>query len=572
MKKSSRQLPGSSWRKRMHEILRETFGLRQLRDGQATVIEHVMSGRSVLAVMPTGAGKSLCFQLPALLLPGRTVVVSPLIALMKDQCDKLAEMGVAATQLHSGLTAQERSTAEQAVADGSARLVFVTPERLAEPAFLAILRSHPVSLFVIDEAHCISQWGHDFRPAFLEIGTAAHQLGRPVTLALTATAPPEIIDDVLTQLGGGDMAVVNLGVYRPNLQLGVQQITNPSDKMAAALSWVASQEGAGLVYAATVKAVDEVHAALQAAGESATRYHGRLPAAERRRNQDLFMSGQARVMVATNAFGLGIDKHDTRFVLHHQLPGGLDAYYQEAGRAGRDGQSANCLLLHYHADKAVQSFFLAGKYPSVEDVQAVVDAMARKDDGGQPWTSQRLFEQLSRSKAKVQVALSLLREAGVVSRDRRGVLLLQRPGLGLADLTALVEVYQQRREHDQAELERMVFYGQTGFCRWKVLLEHYGEDAGFERCGRCDNCEKPIHQSSVHQEDLPVMASPARSFTPGQRVRVPRYGEGEVITADAETVTLMFPGGKQRSFMASYAKGIPFAKEAPVETCSAPHV
>ncbi len=224
--------------------------------------------------MPTGAGKSLCYQLPALLLPGITLVVSPLIALMKDQCDKLGELGIAAVQLNSALSAAEIAAAEQAIAEGRARIVFTTPERLADADFIAALSAHPVSLLVVDEAHCVSQWGHDFRPAFLEIGSATGPLGHPNILALTATATPAVIDDIAQQLGVDRFEVVSTGIYRPNLHYRVEQVTREDDKLARTVELVGQLEGAGIVYAATVKAVEAVYAALLEAGESVARYHG----------------------------------------------------------------------------------------------------------------------------------------------------------------------------------------------------------------------------------------------------------------------------------------------------------
>ncbi|MDB5819316.1 MAG: recombinase RecQ, partial [Rhizobacter sp.] len=327
-----------AWRERLRKALRSTFRIASLRDGQLEVIERVMEGRHTLAIMPTGAGKSLCYQAPAVLLAGRTLVVSPLIALMKDQCDKLLALGVKAVQLNSSLSAADAHAADAAVLDGTARIIFTTPERLADAEFVDLIERHPVSLLVIDEAHCMSQWGHDFRPAFLEIGPALRKLGSPTVLALTATATNSVIEDIREQLHLAHLAVLNTGIYRDNLHYRVDQLTREDEKLDHLLQLVQAQPGSGMVYAATVKAVEQVHQALLDAGVAAVRYHGKLAAGERRANQDSFMRNEARVMVATNAFGLGIDTPDTRFVIHYLRPWGLTGYYQESGRAGRDGQ------------------------------------------------------------------------------------------------------------------------------------------------------------------------------------------------------------------------------------------
>jgi ATP-dependent DNA helicase RecQ len=343
-------------------LLRRFFRLKRLRPGQRQVIDRVLAGEDVLAIMPTGGGKSLCYQLPGLHLKGTTVVVSPLISLMKDQADKLEARGAGVAAVNSTLSEREERALLEEIRRHKADFVFTTPERLADATFVQTLRRTKIDLLVVDEAHCISQWGHDFRPAFLGLGAALHALGDPPLLALTATATPDVIEDIRKQLGRPRMQVVQAALYRPNLRFEVRQVTNEAEKRAVLLGSLTEIEGPAIIYTATVKAAEALHAWLKAQGKDNVLYHGRLPKRERAGAQDAFMSGGAHTMVATNAFGMGIDRADIRAVIHYQLPGSLEAYYQEAGRAGRDGKEARCTLLYDHSDRRLQLYF-AGRIP-----------------------------------------------------------------------------------------------------------------------------------------------------------------------------------------------------------------
>ena len=430
--------------------MRKVFGLDAFRPGQEEVIRAILSGRDTLAVLPTGSGKSLCYQLPGLHLHGTTIVVSPLISLMKDQSDKLQALGLEAAQLNSALPKREAEASLERV-EGGADFVFTTPERLAtDEEFVAMLAALTIDHVVVDEAHCVSQWGHDFRPAFLELKRAFETLGRPPILALTATATDAVIADVVTQLGMRDPVVVNTGIFRENLRLEVVDASGDDVKQQRLIELLQGIDGTGIVYAATIKQVEAAHAALEAAGVAVAKYHGRLGPRARRENQERFMAGELKAMVATNAFGMGIDKPDIRFVVHYAFPGSLEAYYQEAGRAGRDGERARCILLFDIADRRTHKYFIGGRFRGARQ--------------------------------------RLLRHAGVTDPA-------QLTGEGAAELQTLEE----RRQADEAHLERMIAYGQTALCRWRALLDHFeaaGVPADFS-CGTCDSCSKGLPDTDV---------------------------------------------------------------------------
>ncbi len=537
----------------MHEV----FGFDALREGQARVIASVLEGRDTLAVMPTGAGKSLCYQLPALHLPGTTVVVSPLIALMKDQVDKLGDTGIDAEQLNSAQPQRAQHDALQRLQRGDTRIVFATPERLADDGFRQTLQQQPVALFVIDEAHCISQWGHDFRPAYLELGRALKELGDPPVLALTATATDDVVADLRRQLGRPALEVVATGVYRPNLRLQVVRCTREEEKFAHLQEALSRAQGAGIVYTTTVKNCVALHQRLQGAGEAVSLYHGRLGARERAVQQQRFMSGESRVMVATAAFGMGIDRTDIRFIVHHQIPGSLKAYYQEAGRAGRDGAAADCALLYWRQDRQVQRFFLARSRPDAAALAAAFDAVASAESAGTQATLAGLLTGRAASdRPKLAASLAVLRAAGLLRCDRARR--WRRTGVATPTKQAFESAASQhveRDERDHEALERMVFYAQTGFCRWRVLLESFNEPRLFdaERCGHCDNCLQPTVVAAAEPATPTQRPPPAQpAFAHGQPVHVPRYGEGCVDSVAGDEVGIVFADGQRRRFMAHY--------------------
>ena len=339
------------------------FGLTEFRPGQAEVISSVLSGRNTVVVMPTGAGKSLCYQLPALLLPGVSLVVSPLIALMKDQVEQLAARGIAATFINSSLTELERAERMRRLRAREYKLVYVAPERLRSSSFLDALSEVGLDLLAVDEAHCISQWGHDFRPDYAQLGQIRKRLRPPRTMALTATATPEVREDITRVLLMKDPAVFAQGFDRPNLFLEVLSVSGDEEKRQTCTQ-LATQGGSGIIYCATRKAAEGMHASLHERGVNAVLYHAGMEDEARRIAQEEFMAAREAVVVATNAFGMGIDKPDIRFVAHANIPRAVEAYYQEVGRAGRDGQPATALLLFNHADVYTQERLIESNHPS----------------------------------------------------------------------------------------------------------------------------------------------------------------------------------------------------------------
>jgi ATP-dependent DNA helicase RecQ len=473
--------------------MRGTFGLNEFRPGQEAVIRSIVDGHDTIAVMPTGAGKSLCYQLPALHLPGTTVVVSPLIALMKDQTDKLQAIGVRARQVNSALDAAELRGALQAIEDREVEFVFTTPERLEDPSFVELLQQHHVDLFVVDEAHCLSEWGHDFRPAFLGLGAARKAVGSPPVLALTATATERVLADIASQLGLREPRTFNLGIYRPNLHYAVRRTANDIVKQQNLVTLLRETDGHGIVYCATVKNCDVVVRVLEGEGIPAAMYHGRLGAARRRETQDRFMTNELKAIVATNAFGMGIDKADIRFVIHYDMPGSLESYYQESGRAGRDGDPAACVLLYRIEDRRTHQFFMGGKYPNAEDILGVRDALAALNGAAAAVQLATIQEHATTTaRTKVRSVLTVMKEAGMV-RELRGSRFKLTDTAGEPKLLEdVARAYAQRKDADRDKLERMAAYAQSALCRWKLLLEYFGEPDTVARCGECDNCRHPL--------------------------------------------------------------------------------
>ncbi len=483
--------------------LQAHFGFDAFHKGQQAVIEDVLAGRQTVAVMPTGAGKSLCYQLPALLLDGVTVVVSPLIALMKDQVDALRARGIAADLVNSSQSREDQRAALDRLGNGESRLVYVAPERFRSGSFRRALEQVPLALFAIDEAHCISRWGHDFRPDYVRLGEAVRHLQPPRLLACTATATTDVREDMTQVLGMTDPAVHIAGFLRSNLFLEARLCSGDRDReqrLARFLREGKGQDGSVIVYASTRKRVERYALACsQALGHGdVVHYHGGLEDAEREVAQQRFMSGEARVAVATNAFGMGVDRADVRAVVHVDLPRTVEGYYQQVGRAGRDGEPAHCLLLYNTVDTRVHHFLIDMSHPPPEMVAATWSALQGLPEGGSatPRMLAGRAPELDGEERLVDAAIRILDRVDAVRFDGRGGYAANTMApTDPADLGIDFGQIQRHRAHELSMLAAMKRFVHHAGCRHAYVLDYFGE-AMDPACPGCDRCH-PTGEGAV---------------------------------------------------------------------------
>lgn len=529
----------------LQAVLRDYFGYEAFRPGQERAIRKLLAGQDVLALFPTGAGKSLVYQLTAQLLPGITVVVSPLIALMKDQVESLAARDLPVSLINSTQSAAESREALRKLQQGESKLLYVTPERFDNQEFMDTLRTLEIALFVVDEAHCISDWGHSFRPAYLLLPQAIAQLGKPTLLALTATATPWIRDEIVERLGMRKPEIVVRGTDRPNLFFEVRRVEQEADdrrvleelllgevtaydpEMGAQLG--AAMQGSGIIYTATTKAARETVSWLRDWGISADYYHGQRKKADRERVQEAFMSGEIRVIVATNAFGLGVDKSDVRFVIHRDIPSSVEAYYQEAGRAGRDGEFARCTIIYRPGDLGRAAFLSgSGQLTREEVIQAHQGLMA------QPASTLRELEAATGlNKGDLARLIRLLKQEKFIA-ERRGRFRLLVEDFDPEALS--LDEEEHRVAYERSRHDMMRGYAESDNCRRRYILSYFGEECAAEHCSLCDNDVRVEEQRVVVIEEQYVESQ----FAIGEQVIHEAWGQGVVQSIDTDRLTVLF--------------------------------
>ncbi|MGE5601859.1 MAG: RecQ family ATP-dependent DNA helicase [Nitrososphaerales archaeon] len=522
-------LPIQVSRAEIRRTAQDGLGFDKLRPGQQQVIEAVLAGRDTLAVMPTGSGKSAIYQIAGALIPGVTIVVSPLIALQKDQLDALAEGEIGeAAAVNSALGELAREEALDDMEQDRLEFILMAPEQFNNEETMQRLEQNPPSLFVVDEAHCISEWGHDFRPDYMKLGAVIERLGHPTVLALTATAAPPVRREIIERLGMRDARTIVRGFDRPNIWLGVVTVQDESAKEKALVKRVAAAQKPGIVYVATRKHAAEVTAKLREAGVNAEFYHAGMSAKNRERVHNAFTADEIEVIVATIAFGMGVDKPDVRFVFHYDISESVDAYYQEIGRAGRDAEPAVALLFYCPNDLGLRRFFASSGGIDEDQVRRVFEAVLLNDGHA---TQDQIAHMVALSQAKQLAVLNRLVDAGALERLPDGAYQATNNAESSVEqfLSEAVGAQERRREYDRSRVDMIRNYAELSGCRRQHLLAYFGEEFP-EPCGNCDNCDAGTAKGG--NENQP--------FTPGSRVQHRRWGQGQVLQYEGENMVVLF--------------------------------
>ncbi len=509
------------------QIAAGRLGIGRLHREQRRVIDAVLAGRDVLMVLPTGFGKSACYQVPSMVLPKPVLVISPLLALMRDQHEKLTKLDVPVVRLDGTVRGKNRQAALERIGKGGSLLVMTTPETLATEDAVGALTKSGVSLAAIDEAHCISEWGYDFRPTYLQLGERLRRLGAPPVLALTATATEKVRTAIQRFVGMRDPEIVASSPHRSNLAFDVLRCSG-DQRLRALMRLVLRLRRPGIIYCSTTREVDEIYALLHRFGAPAHRYHGKMNAGDRSKQQDAFMRrGRRTVMVATNAFGLGIDKQDIRYVLHYQSPASLEQYVQEAGRAGRDGRRANCILLFSHEDRLIHEALLSRSRVRPEQLYKLARALAGWAGEEKAPTLEALALSADLGVRVAAALLAVLEEATLVKWDATAVYVTVPANEIEAEARKLAGQFATLRSQDARRLDAVAAYAEAGGCRAVFLREYFGEE-GSEACGMCDTCRGSSERPSVFYEPLEAPRNaPRRPLRrgSGSRRMEPRDGD-----------------------------------------------